>query len=233
MLKFTKKEIALMKKLNTPAKVQDFLNSLKFNFEEDGIQTLKSPIMVLRTKSAHCIEGAILGAYILFLHGFKPLILHLQTTKNDFDHVIAPFKQNGFWGALSKTNHGVLRYREPVYKNTRELVMSYFHEYFLDDGKKTLRKYSRPLDLSLFEDGWEIEEGNLFGIDEELDRIKHYKIAPKKTFDNLREADKIECKMGKIVEFYKHQKTNEFTIKKINIGTNFSDFYFTSFFNLF
>jgi hypothetical protein len=205
MLCFTKKEIALIKKINTPAKAQDFLNSLKFNFEKNKILTLKSPIMVLRTRNAHCIEGAILGAYLLSLNGFKPLILHLQTTKDDFDHVIAPFKQNGLWGALSKTNHGVLRYREPVYRSIRELVMSYFHEYFLDNGIKTLRKYSKPLDLRVFEDGWEVEEDDLFGIDEELDKIKHYEIAPKKNFDNLRKADKIERDMGKIME-YKRKK---------------------------
>ena len=134
----------ILEKLNTPSKIQDFLNGLSFNFEKKG-ETLKSPARVLREKDAHCLEGAILGAHILSLHGFPPLILHLESTREDYDHVIAPFKINGRWGALSKTNHAVLRYREPVYKNIRELVMSYFHEYFLDNGKKTLRKYSRPL----------------------------------------------------------------------------------------
>ncbi|PIR68841.1 hypothetical protein COX93_01360 [Candidatus Nomurabacteria bacterium CG_4_10_14_0_2_um_filter_30_12] len=201
MLVFTKKEIALMKKLKTPVKVQDFLNSLKFNFEENGKDTLKSPVMVLRAGNAHCTEGAILGAYILSLHGFKPYILHLKTTKGDFDHVVAPFKQYGFWGALSKTNHSVLRYREPIYKNIHELVMSYFHEYFLDNGLKTLRSYSIPLNLNIFEKGWETEEDNLWGIDQELDNIKHNDIAPKIVFRNLKKADKIEIKAGKITEF--------------------------------
>src|SRR3989344_5355651 len=118
MLSFTKKEIALMRKLNTPEKVQDFLNNLPFNFEKQG-ETLRSPILTLRARRAHCIEGALLGAYILSLHGFRPYILHLKATKEDQDHVIAPFKlggPKGLWGALSKTNHAVLRYREPVYK---------------------------------------------------------------------------------------------------------------------
>ncbi|MFA6586067.1 MAG: hypothetical protein WCS86_02810 [Candidatus Paceibacterota bacterium] len=202
MLVFTKKEKELLKKLNTPAKVQDFLNNLEFNFEKGG-ETLKSPVMVLRIKNAHCIEGAILGAYILSLHGFPPLVLHLLATKDDFDHVIAPFKINGLWGALSKTNHAVLRYREPVYKSIRELVMSYFHEYFLDNGVKTLRKYSEPLNLNVFEKGWEREEDDLWGIDEELDKIKHYDIAPKNVLKNLRKADKVEIKAGKIVEYKK------------------------------
>lgn len=189
-----------MKKMNTPAKVQDFLNLLKFNFEKKG-ETLKSPLMVMRTGSAHCLEGAILGAYILSLHGHKPLVLHLEATKHDFDHVIALFMADGRWGALSKTNHAVLRYREPVYKNIRELVMSYFHEYFLDNGKKTLRKYSKPLNLNIFEKGWETSPENLWGIDEELDKIRHYDIVPKKALKNLRKADKIEIRAGKIKEF--------------------------------
>lgn len=204
MLIFSKKEESLLKKLNTPAKVQDFLNSLKFNFETDGKDTLKSPIMTLRAGNAHCIEGAILGAYILSLHGFKPLIMHLETIKDkDFDHVVVPFQQDGLWGALSKTNHAVLRYREPVYKNIRELVMSYFHEYFLDDGMKTLRRYSRPLNLNIFEKDWFKEDGDLWGIDEELDKIKHYDIAPKKVFQKLRKAEKIEIEAGKISEYKK------------------------------
>jgi hypothetical protein len=198
MLSFTKEEKILLRKLNTPIKIQDFLNGLKFNFEETG-PSLNSPIMTLREKKAHCMEGALLAAYALSLHGFKPLILHLKSTKGDFDHVISPFKINDFWGALSKTNHAVLRYREPVYKNIRELVMSYFHEYFLDNGLKTLREYSRPLNLNIFEKGWEVEESFLWGIDEELDKIKHYKIISSKGIKNLRKADDIEIEAGKIV----------------------------------
>jgi len=200
---FTTKEIALMKKLDTPEKVQDFLNGLDFNFEEGGIDTIKSPLMVLRKRNAHCTEGAILGAYILSIHGHKPLILHLKTTKQDFDHVIALFKVNGFWGALSKTNHAVLRYREPVYKNIRELVMSYFHEYFLDSGQKTLRQYSRPLDLSIFESDWPFTDQNLFGIDDELDLIKHYDLAKESAIKKYRKADKIEIMAGKLEEYSK------------------------------
>jgi len=201
MLDFTKNEIAFIKKIDTPAKVQNFLNSLKFNFEEDGRQTLKSPIMTLREGNAHCMEGALLGAYIMSIHGYKPLILHLKTIKRDFDHVIAIFQQDGLWGALSKTNHAVLRYREPVYKNMRELAMSYFHEYFLENGAKTLREFSHPLNLNIFENGWERMEGDLWGIDQELDKIKHYKIAPEKVLKKLRKADKIEIEAGKIEEY--------------------------------
>lgn len=202
MIDFSSKEKILLRKLNTPVKVQDFLNTLKFNFEENG-ETLRSPLFVLREGKAHCIEGALLGAYILSLHGFTPYLMHLKATKGDYDHVVTPFKVDGFWGALSKTNHAVLRYREPIYKNIRELAMSYFHEYFLNNGKKTLRQYSKLLDLNTFEKGWEVEEEDLWGIDEELDKIKHYDIMSKAFIKKLRLADVIEIEAGKIVEYKK------------------------------
>lgn len=199
---FTKKEESLIKKLNTPAKVQDFLNGLPFNFESRG-ETLKSPLFSLRQKSAHCFEGALLGAYILSRHGYRPYLIHLKSQKDDYDHVIAPFESGGFWGALSKTNHAVLRYREPVYKNIRELAMSYFHEYFLDNGRKTLRQYSGLLDLSTRKNDWARSEVDLWNIDKALDKIKHYDMVPKRHLKGLRKAEKIEILAGKIVEYKK------------------------------
>ncbi len=145
----------------------------------------------------------MLGAYILSLHGFPPLILHLKSAKEDYDHVIAPFKQNGRWGALSKTNHAVLRYREPVYKNIRELAMSYFHEYFLDDGRKTLRQYSEPLNLNYFGKKWITSQADLWEVDRKLDRIKHNDFLPKGQIKKLRRADRVEIKAGKVVEYKK------------------------------
>lgn len=201
-MQFTKKEKNLLKKLNTPAKVQDFLNGLRFNFERGG-ETLKSPLFTLRHESAHCLEGALLGAYVLSLHGFTPYLMHLKATAGDYDHVVAPFKVRGFWGALSKTNHAVLRYREPVYKNIRELAMSYFHEYFLDNGQKTLRQYSAPLNLNRFGQSWATAEGDLWAIDKALDKIKHFSILPRTATKNLRKADKIEIQAGKITEYKK------------------------------
>jgi len=209
MLGFTKKEITLIQKLNTPAKVQDFLDGIQFNFEEKG-ETLKSPLFTLRAKKAHCFEGALLGAYMLSLHGFTPYLIHLKATKGDFDHVVVPFKIGRYWGALSKTNHAVLRYREPIYKNIRELAMSYFHEYFLNDGKKTLRQYSTLFNLNTLKKlaspaggNWPIFKKDLWDIDKKLDKIKHYDIVPKSQIKKLRRADKVEIASGKIVEFKK------------------------------
>ena len=197
---FTLKEINLLQKLNTPAKAQDFLNALQFNFEEKG-ETLKSPILTLRQGNAHCFEGALFGAYILSLHGFTPYLIHLKSTEDDYDHVVAPFELDGFWGALSKTNHAVLRYREPIYKNIRELALSYFHEYFIDNGRKTLRQYSELFNLNTLDKSWIIAEKDLWVIDKKLDKIKHYDMVPKAYLKKLRKADKIEIKAGNVTEY--------------------------------
>lgn len=204
-LTFSKEEIAFMKKLNTPKKVQDFLDTITINFEEDRIDTLKSPLSVIRTNSAHCIEGAILAAYIFSIQGKPAFLMNLKSNKKDFDHTVALFKENGYFGAISKSNHYSLRYRDPVYKNIRELALSYFHEYFIDDGEKTLRKYSSPLNLNIFEDDWPTAEENLWGIGEELQAIKYYDIASKNILKKLRKADKIEIEVGKITEYKKHK----------------------------
>jgi hypothetical protein len=191
--------------LNTPKKVQDFLNSLDMNFEPEG-DTCFSPKTVLERGEAHCIEGAILGAMILRCHGYEPLLLDLETNDDDFDHVVALFKKDGYFGALSKTNHAVLRYREPVYKSVRELAMSYFHEYFLNkNGFKTLRTYSVPVNLKRFdnyaESNWVSSDEEVWFIPEYLTTVKHYNILSKKQLMCLRKADEIEINAGKITEF--------------------------------
>lgn len=196
---FTREEIALYKRLNSPKKIQDFLNSLKINFEEEG-DTCMSPRMVLKKGKAHCIEAALLAAVALRFHGREPLIVDLEANRKDFDHVIAVFKRNGKWGAISKTNHAVLRYREPVYKDIRELVMSFFHEYFLDNGKKTLRRYSLPVDLKKFDKlGWMTSEEEVWYVADHLTKVKHFDILNRAQISALRRADKIEIEAGKLV----------------------------------
>jgi len=202
---YTKAEIQFFKKLNTPVKIQDYLNSIPFNFEKHG-DTFMSPRRVIKEGTAHCMEGAMFAAAALEFHGHKPLILDLRSVKKpfDYDHVVAVVKIDGYWGAISKTNHGVLRYREPVYKTIRELVMSFFHEYFLHSGQKTLREYSVPLNLNRFNKiNWRTSDEELWDIPIELDSTKHYQILNKKQIKNLRLADKIEIEIGKIVEFKK------------------------------
>ncbi len=198
MFDLTIDEQRLFKKLKSPALIQDFLNSIPYNFEKSG-ETCKSPRTVLSTKSAHCLEGAYLAAAVLWYHGHKPLLLDLRSTKNDLDHVVAIYKKDGYWGAISKTNHAVLRYREPIYKTIRELALSYFHEYFLDDGTKTMRDYSIPFNIQKFGKSWITSEDDLWEIGAALDDSPHTKILPS-TLKKLRKADKIEIVAGRLVE---------------------------------
>ena len=128
MLGLTRAEFAVLRRLRTPEKIQLFLYGLKQNFERDG-ETCHSVRVVLRDRRAHCIEGALLAACALWIHGEPPLLLDLQAVR-DFDHVVALFRRNGRWGAISKTNGIGLRWRDPVYRSLRELAMSYLHEYY-------------------------------------------------------------------------------------------------------
>ena len=140
MFGLTKQELKIFKKLNTPIKIQDFLDKIPMNWEKKG-ETYFSPRRALEARKMHCLEGAIFAATALWLQGEKPLLLDLKA-KGDDDHVVALYRRNGYWGAISKTNHAALRFRDPVYKTIRELALSYFHEYFLDrDGKKILDFY--------------------------------------------------------------------------------------------
>ncbi len=201
MFNLTSQELGALKRLNTPPKIQDFLNSLANNFELKG-ETCMSPRRVLRERRAHCMEGAMLAALALRLQGQQPIVMDLKAARGDQDHVVTLFKQRGHWGALSKTNHAVLRYREPIYRTLRELALSYFHEYFLDTGRKTLVSYSAPFDLGQFDQkNWMTAEKDLFFIPRALDRTTHKAIAPKQVLQRLRKADAVEIAYGKIIEW--------------------------------
>lgn len=201
----TAKERQVLARLNSPAKIQDFLDTLAMNFsDEDPCLSVRQ---VLQQRTAHCMEGALFAAAALWFHGQKPLLLDLTTTNKDEDHVVALFQQRGRWGAISKTNHSVLRYREPVYKTVRELVMSYFHEYFLDTGQKTLRTYSKPFDLSRFADlNWLTSQDHLMELIDAMINSPHYPIINKQQIKNLRNADKIEIQVGKALEWRRRKK---------------------------
>jgi hypothetical protein len=207
MFGLNEKELKILKSLNTPKKIQDFLNKIPINFEEKG-DTCMSPRMVLKNNKAHCIEGAMLAALALRLNEEKPLLVDLTAVKSDFDHVICVFKRKGKWGAISKTNHAVLRYREPVYKTIRELVMSFFHEYIDNDTRnKNLRSYSLPVNLSRFDKlNWMTSENDVWEIPDYLAKVRHFPILTRSQIAGLRKADKIEIEAGKLIEWKKNEK---------------------------
>ena len=201
-LGFNKGELSILRKLRTPHKIQDFLDAIPINFETGG-ETCMSPRRVLREKRAHCMEGALLAASALWLQGQPPFLLDLKTGRGDTDHVVALFKHKNYWGGITKTNHAVLRFRDPIYRDPRELTMSFFHEYFLDSGRKTLLSYSRPFDLrKVFKKyNWTVSEEDLWDLSDELDGSPHLPITRRKI--KLRPAGKTEIEAGKVVEWKK------------------------------
>ncbi len=202
MYGLNKEEIRVFKNCNSPRKIQDFVEKIPINFEPEG-DTFLSPREVLRQNRAHCIEAACLAAAMFQFHGQPPLIVDLTAVPDDEDHVIAVFQQHGHWGAISKTNHAVLRYREPIYKTIRELVMSYFHEYIQNKTKrKTLRSYTNPINLRKYNvKGWITDEDDIWYIADNICETKHFPILSRKQIATLRKADPIEVKSGEILEW--------------------------------
>ena len=196
----TSTEHRLFRSLSTPAKIQDFLNTLSINFETSG-ETCMSPRRVIEARKAHCLEGALFAAAALWYHGNRPLLLDLKASKNDYDHVVALFQKDGKWGAISKTNHAVLRYREPVYRSVRELALSYFHEYFTDTGIKTLRAYSKPFSLQQYGYSWITSAEDLWDIGADLDDSPHTPILTPAEARTLRRADELEVRAGALTDY--------------------------------
>jgi len=176
---------AAFRRLRNPAGIQAFLDELAY----DPAVECRSPGIVISEGKAHCFEGAVLAAAALRYLQFEPLLLDMRAV-NDDDHVITPFRINKCWGAIAKSNFSTLRFREPVYRTLRELVMSYFDFYFNTAGEKTLRSYSPPLNLRRFDKReWETAEESLDYIGEYLDRMHHYPLLTPQMAPRLQKAD--------------------------------------------
>jgi hypothetical protein len=191
-MEWTKEEVRFLETLNETDKIQDFLDSIDYN----PVYECRSPRWVIRKRSAHCFEGALFAAAALEFIGYKPLIVDMKSF-NDDDHVIAVFRQNGCWGAVAKSNFTTLRYREPVYRSLRELIMSYFDFYFNIAGDKSLRSYSLPLDLTIYKSRhWRTTDEDLEFIGDELERRKHYPVITSDMIKNLKKASETSLKAG-------------------------------------
>ena len=169
---FAPTERTVFRRLKSPEKIQRFLDDLAYNKEHDG-ETCSSPRRVLRDRTAHCMEGALFAAAALRMLGHPPLLLDFEAVRDD-DHVLAIFQLRGHWGALAKSNYSGLRYREPVYRTLRELSMSYFEHYYNLKREKTLRNYSRPVNLRRFDSiHWMTAEEDVWTVPEYLLTIRH------------------------------------------------------------
>jgi hypothetical protein len=189
---WTKEEAKFLETLNDPDKIQGFLDTVDYNPKYE----CKSPRWVLKKRSAHCFEGALFAAAALQYNGYKPLIVDMKS-QNDDDHVLAVFKKDGYWGSIGKSNFTTLRYREPVYRNLRELIMSYFDLYFNMNGYKSLRSYSIPLDLTVYNSlNWTTTDDDLEYIGDKLEKIRHYPVVSEKMIKNLKTASDVVVKAG-------------------------------------
>jgi hypothetical protein len=189
---WTKDEIKFLKTMSDPDKIQGFLDSVDYN----PVYECRSPRWVIKKKSAHCFEGALFAAAAMEFNGYPPVIVDLKAY-NDDDHVIAIFKKDGYWGSVAKSNFTSLRYREPVYRSLRELIMSYFDFYFNTDGDKSLRSYSVPLNLTVYNPRhWTTTDEDLEYIGDKLEQLHHYPVVNEKMIKNLKRASEIMLAAG-------------------------------------
>jgi hypothetical protein len=191
-------EITTFRALNTPSRIQDFISAMPTNFEEKG-ETCYSVRASLRENKCHCIEGAFIAACALMLHGRPALLLDFQANGDD-DHVCALFREKGCWGAISKSNSIWLRWRDPVYRSTRELAMSCFHEY-VNENRKTLRRISRrPFDIASYRaEDW-ITGEQCWNMAVEIDSAPHMELISAAQARALRRRDPFEHEANKVKE---------------------------------
>ena len=195
MYGLTRAETSLLRRLSTPDKVQRYLDGLVYNVERRG-DTVRSPRRVMRDRTAHCAEGAFFAAAAFRINGRPPLLVDLEAD-NDDDHVLAVYRDRGLWGSVAISKFSGLRFRAPVYRTVRELVMSYFEDYFNWDGDRTLRAYSRPLSLARFDRiNWMTAEEDLWPVIDWLTVAGHTSLVPTRVANRLPRVDRRSFQAG-------------------------------------
>lgn len=183
---WNKKEKAILGRLRTPEKIQQYLDELSYNITDKT----RSPRGVIDTRQAHCFDGAMFAAAALEYHGEPPLLIDLRANDQDDDHILAIFRRRGLIGAIGMSNYVSCRFRDPVHRTIRELAISYFNHYFNLQGIKTLREYSAIFDLRKVRDiDWRSSDDDLSSLGNRLDSIRHYRLFPSAVDRNLTEAD--------------------------------------------
>jgi hypothetical protein len=189
----TPREAATLRRLEPAWRIQRFLDELQYDVEGSGC---RSPRRVLRERRVQCMDGALFAAAALRLQGHRPLLLDLEAVQ-DVDHVLAVFREHGHWGAIARSNYSGLRFREPIHRTLRELVLSYFESYFNLRREKTLRRHSRPVDLSRFDRrGWMTSEEDLWYIAEHLVEVPHFGLLTPRMAAGLSTVDKRQFAAG-------------------------------------
>ena len=190
---FSRDELAVFRTLTTPQKIQTFLLDLPYSADE----CYRSPRSVVRDRTAHCFDGALFGAAALRYLGYPPLIVDMLPNDRDDDHVIALYKVNGHWGAVAKSNFSGLTYREPIHRTVRELILSYFEQFYNVAYEKTLRAYTVPLNLKAFDRfNWMGSDQHLDLIAERLDEIRRVRLLTAAMVRRLAPVDERSYKAG-------------------------------------
>ena len=194
-------ERRLFERLDTPQKIQIFIEKMPPNYELKG-ETCMSPRRMMQAGVCHCAEGAMFAAAVLIYHGIPTWLMDIQALPSDQDHIVTLFTQRGLWGAISKTNHAVLRWRDPIYRSTRELAMSYAHEYCLNGGKKSMQAFSKPYSLErIAPKRWVIAPEELDWLMVKVDESPHVPLAPKHALQRRRRMARVELKSQDVTEW--------------------------------
>jgi len=186
------KDLRTLHALKTPARIQRFLDGLTYQYAD----TAWSPQRVLRERKGHCLEGALLAAAALRLNGHPPLLMDLESVRDD-DHVLAIYREGGLWGSIAKSNFAGLRARAPIYRTLRELALSYFENYYNLRGEHTLRAYSIPVNLARLDSRhWMTSEDDVWCVPELLIETRHYPLFPDKVARALPRLDRRSFEAG-------------------------------------
>lgn len=169
---FTDIEWRIIRRLNTPAKVQHWLTRMPYNWERGG-GTMRSFREVVKRNEAHCLEAAIAAAVVLEQYGYPPLLLDIESI-DLLDHVIFVFQENGLWGSIARSRDIGLHGRKPVFRNPRQLVWSYFEPYIDMTGR--IKGYGRTSLYDLGKYDWRFNSKNMHKIEDNLRAIPHQKL---------------------------------------------------------
>jgi hypothetical protein len=191
--KLTSAELDLLNSLDSPIKIQAFLNTISYSIDH----FYRCPLRVLRERIGHCFDGALFAATALRHIGYPPLILEIIPNAHDDDHLLAVFKFRGHWGAVAQSNFANLRYRDPVYRTLRELLMSYFSYYFNDRGEMTMLGYRTAINFSVYDKlNWMTSDANLDFISDDMGRYKIYRVVTDEMLPILAKADERSLRSG-------------------------------------
>jgi len=189
---WTREEKKILSGLDRPARIQDFLDGIPYSTEP----VYRCPRSVLRDRQAHCYDGAVFAAAALRRLGYPPVVVNMMAERDD-EHLVAVFREDGHWGAVAKSNTTGLRFREPVYRSLRELLMSYFEQYFNVEGLRSLRSYLRPFDLTAMDHlNWMTDDAAMDVIAARLDRRRRLPLVSEHMVRRLSLVDKRSFEAG-------------------------------------